>query len=74
MKKKVTLEDIVNEYGKHFDDEARRRIEERHKAFMKQARELRRELKRAGKIRSNFRNKKQYRQVVKLAAMQGKTQ
>jgi len=61
---KVMLDDILQEYGKNLDAATRAKILE------KQKRTLRRELQRMGKVRSNFRSKKQFTALKKLAQAQ----
>lgn len=63
---KPTLDNILKEYGANLDDETKKKI------FERQKRKLRAELKRAGKLKSNFKSKKQFRELKKLSEHQGK--
>lgn len=57
--KRNTLKQIVDEYRKNLDSETRRKL------LANQKRTLDRELRRLGKVRSNFRNKNQYKALLK---------
>ena len=63
--KKVTLRQIKREFDRAMTEP------EGSDWFTKQRRLLDRELRRAGKVRSNFRDTKQKKSLMKLAALQG---
>lgn len=72
----ITFENIERQYKKNLrlaegiEQEGMKVRLSAEEVYCKQRRKLDSEMRRLGKVRSNFRNKKQYKALVKLAAAQ----